>query len=354
MNRTWQSLTIIGLISGLLLTACGTADPTPRPREEQIAQLTQVAAAVSGTAAAHSATQTAQALPTMTPTSAPTPTARAATAAPTSTQVARPTATSTASGGRPASDSGSGTSATRVEPVTPTPRPVKSIPPGVLFDDDLTQPGQPWEQGSPPCEHTTDLICQDPGGLRARLAQSGKQYFPLRSSFPEQADMILDLDATVLATDPASLGGYGLMCRYQEDTFRSFVARVWADGHYGIFKLGLASDSRVGGSNQDISPAINQGPASNHITFSCIGTTLTLAVNGVELVRVTVDDPQRAVGVAALYACTCRGGSIDVVFTHVTTTIPAKSSSAETADQQRITALAAVPPTEIRRKYSAG
>jgi hypothetical protein len=350
MNRTWQSLTIIGLVGGLLLTACGTADPTPRPREEQIAQLTQVAAAVSGTAAARSATQTAQAIPTTTPTLTPTPTVRAATATP--TQIARPAVTSTASGNRPASDSGSGTSATRVVPATPSPRAVKSMPPGVLFDDDLTQPGQPWLQGLDPCGQAPVLICQDPQGLRARIQQPGKQLPIIRSgNIPELNDMVIDLDVTVLDTDKQAPGGYGLMCRYQAESGRGYLARVWADGRYSIYKIGPASESRLGSAEEESSPVINQGVASNHLTFSCIGTTLTLAINGTEVLRVTDDDPKRAAGMAQLYACTCRGGALDVVFNHVTLTIPEKSASSGADNQRLVARLAPAALAKTRGNY---
>src|SRR5262249_43933005 len=158
-----------------------------------------------------------------------------------------------------------------------------SIPPGVLFDDDLTQPGHPWMQGLAPCGPITNMLCQDPRGLRTRIELPGRQFPMFRDGFPELDDMIVDLDVTVVDTDKEALGGYGLACRYQADSGSGYLARVWADGRYSIYKIGPATESRLGGSGEVSSPVINQGLASNHLTLSCTGTTLTLAVNGVEL-----------------------------------------------------------------------
>lgn len=282
----------------MLAVACGEAAPVARPRAEQIAQLTQVAA----TTEARAASQTAQAQ-------------RTATAAP----------INTAATTRPPSPPPP--TATAVQPATPR-YPPPTVEPSatatvgkVLSDEDLTQPSHGWSGSNWPCDQTSRTTCQDPRGLRLTLPLPGTWRAVPHFTLPPLPDVHVDLDVTVLDSgEPA--GAYGVLCRFQ-DVGNYYVLRVWTDGRYAIYKSVQGLETRLAGSGEGSSSVINQGAATNRVRATCVGTTFTLAVNGQELLRVEDDHPAFHTGGLALYGCTCRGGNIDVLFTHITVSTPA-------------------------------
>jgi hypothetical protein len=71
---------------------------------------------------------------------------------------------------------------------------------------------------------------------------------------------------------------FGVICRYlNADQF--YYAIISSDGYYGITKVTSASSDLIGNTDLLPSDTINQGFASNHIRFDCIGDVLTLYVN---------------------------------------------------------------------------
>jgi hypothetical protein len=291
----------------VLLAACGSPQATPFARDDgaratRIAEDAGVALALTATATAASATQTARAQPTATPAPTNTPTA-------TATAVPSPTAKATA-----------------VSTRTATPRPTPTPPPAatagqVLLDEDLSQPGGSWPGNGVPCGAADRTSCHDPQGLRITVPMPGRWAGARSPRLAALADSAVDLDVTVLAATGPTGGGYGVLCRYQ-DGDNYYVLRVWTDGRYSIYKTVRGVEYRIAGSGETASPAIAPGAAANHLHAECAGTTFVLAVNGQELLRAEDDEPALPAGETVLYACTCRGGTIDLVVTHATVRVP--------------------------------
>jgi hypothetical protein len=107
---------------------------------------------------------------------------------------------------------------------------------------------------------------------------------------------------------------YGVICRYQnEDNFYLFL--ISGDGYYAIGKYQTGSDQIIylsGDGRFQFSDVINQGVATNQIRASCIGSELSLVVNG--LLLVSVVDPTFVTGDVGLGVSTLEPGTAVVEF----------------------------------------
>ena len=115
---------------------------------------------------------------------------------------------------------------------------------------------------------------------------------------------------------------YGVICRYQnEENFYVFL--VSGDGHYAIgkYQSGSPQVQYLTGEGQYVfSEAINQGAAQNDIRDSCIGSELSLAVNGIPLETVT--DPTFVTGDVGLGASTFQPGTTVIEFDSIRVIAP--------------------------------
>jgi hypothetical protein len=102
------------------------------------------------------------------------------------------------------------------------------------------------------------------------------------------SDVIIDVEITQLNTDhPETLSTYGVMCRVQENG-DGYAFRITNNGQYviekyqnGVFMpLNNWAYSEVIKANKDLN--------KNHIEVGCVGSQLTLTVNG-HLLDVAVD-----------------------------------------------------------------
>jgi hypothetical protein len=190
--------------------------------------------------------------PTPTPTLTPTPTA---TSTPTSTATFTPTPTPTLTP----------TSTSTPTPILPTP--------GLLFFDDFSDPSSGWW----PIVNETDFVA-DYYNKSYRMIEntdnSDRWVLPDDLSFH---DVIIDVDATMNGGPEDN--DFGAVCRYQNDG-KLYFGMVTSDGYYGIVKITPDDYILLDGEYLGSSNWINQGSASNHIRFDCIGDKLTLYVNG--------------------------------------------------------------------------
>ena len=91
----------------------------------------------------------------------------------------------------------------------------------------------------------------------------------------------------------------GLQCRYQ-DPDNYYFAVISSDGYYGIGKVLNGTQTILPDNGMQTSQTIFAGQALNHIRFDCVGTKLTLYVNG-DYVN-SVDDSDLSKGDIGLLA----------------------------------------------------
>jgi hypothetical protein len=151
-------------------------------------------------------------------------------------------------------------------------------PAGVLFEDDFSDPGSGWylddnpEEGSYAYENGVYAITALSNGLQM-WGNAGRSF----------GDMVIEVDATQVSAPANNNNAYGVGCRIQENGDGYFL-RISADGYYAIYVV--TSDPETGDTTFTAlldwtqSGAINQGNATNHITATCAGSSLSLNVNG--------------------------------------------------------------------------
>jgi hypothetical protein len=121
---------------------------------------------------------------------------------------------------------------------------------------------------------------------------------------------------TQIEVDAAQNGGpddneFGVICRFL-DGKRFYFAAISSDGYYGIMKMTSAGPAPIGKSTMLESDTIAHGPEANHIRFDCVGSTLTLYVNGSLVDQQT--DADYTTGNVGLLAGTFKTAGTDVLF----------------------------------------
>lgn len=184
-------------------------------------------------------------------------------------------------------------------------------PAEALFQDDFSDPNSGWDRMAG-ADGETDYV---EGAYRIFVAEENKDFYAnpgLRFS-----DTIVEVDATV-AGGPEE-NDFGVICRYEDNNnFYYFI--ISSDRLYGIGKI-------VNGGRVLLAP-VDEPPAStailpgqtNRIRVDCVGSTLTLYVNGQKLVEVR--DRDLTSGDIGLIAGTYSQPGTDVRFDNLVVTRP--------------------------------
>jgi len=142
----------------------------------------------------------------------------------------------------------------------------------VFYQDDFSNETTGWSRA-----RTDEGITDYENGVYRIFVNMENQDFLGTPGLALQSDVRVEVDATKVAGPDDN--DFGVLCRYQNNNnfYQFFVS---SDGYVGILKL-------VDGSSQNISadqlidhPAVNTGNSLNHIRADCVGDTLTMYVNG--------------------------------------------------------------------------
>jgi len=151
--------------------------------------------------------------------------------------------------------------------------------PGLLFQDDFSDPNSGWDRATSAADGLTDY-------------ENG--YYRIYVTTPDMdlwANPGLNLADVRIEVDATKAGGsddndFAVLCRYESgQSFYFFM--LSSDGYYGIGRMTGEGMQLIGGENLEYSDAIIQGNATNHVTAECNGSTLSLTVNGSSLRTVT-------------------------------------------------------------------
>jgi hypothetical protein len=148
----------------------------------------------------------------------------------------------------------------------------------VLFEDDFSDTGSGWDRT------TTDSAETDyaNGVYRIWVNDANSDYWANPGlSF---TDVQVEVDATKIGgSDNNDLG---VICRYQ-DTENFYFALISSDGFAGIGKIEFGDQTLLTGENLEPADAINQGNSKNALRLDCVGSTLSLRVNGTQVATAT-------------------------------------------------------------------
>ena len=178
----------------------------------------------------------------------------------------------------------------------------------ILFKDDFSNPDSGWDRGSND-SYLTDYAT---GGYRINVIPPTYAAFanPYQTF---QNDVRIEVDATKIGGPDDN--AFGVQCRYQDvDNYYYFY--ISSDGFVGI-GIDKAGEKTIistsDGSMVDDSSII-QGAATNHLRADCIGSTLTLYVNGTQAAAAT--DSTFTGGDVGLVARTFSIGGTDILFSN--------------------------------------
>lgn len=172
----------------------------------------------------------------------------------------------------------------------------------ILFSDHFSNTDKDWDQVST-TNASTDYY-NNAFRIVVNAANTDVWANPGKESF---TDVQIEVDAT--KNGGPDDNDFGIICRYTEaDQF--YYAIITSDGYYGILKMTENGGMPIGDDRLHENDKINQGTATNHLRFDCIGSTLTLYVNGIQVDQKT--DTQWVTGNVGLIA-----GSYDIAGTDI-------------------------------------
>jgi hypothetical protein len=141
----------------------------------------------------------------------------------------------------------------------------------VLFYDDFSNPASGWKQNS--------------GELGETVYVEGQYSITVKSAnYDLWSNPSINYSDTKIEVDTVRLGGpennrFGVQCRYV-DVDNYYFAVISSDGYYGIGKVVKGKQTFIPQNGMQVTDKIFAGSAVNHIRFDCIGTRLTLYLNG--------------------------------------------------------------------------
>ena len=181
--------------------------------------------------------------------------------------------------------------------------PTASLPEDILFQDDFSDDTSGWDRIDVP-EGFTDYA---DGVYRIWVntantdvwANPGKNF----------TDTIIEVEATKVGGPDDN--DYGVLCRYQDES-NFYFFMISSDGFYGLGKVVEGEQILIGGEELVPGDNINTGNATNNLRVDCVGSQLTLYVNGTQLT--SVEDSSFTSGDVGLLAGTFTEAGTDIHF----------------------------------------
>jgi hypothetical protein len=174
----------------------------------------------------------------------------------------------------------------------------------VLFSDDFSSTSTGWDQVND-SSRTTDYY-NNAYHIVVNDTNSDAWANPGSKTF---TDVHIEVDAT--KNGGPDDNDFGIICRY-DGVDQFYYAIISSDGYYAIMKMTSSGGNPIGRDNMGQSDKISQGAATNRIRFDCVGSTLTLYVNGSQIDQQT--DSDYTSGNVGLIAGTFGTGGTDMLF----------------------------------------
>ena len=180
----------------------------------------------------------------------------------------------------------------------------------VLFEDDFSKTSSGWDKWSGD-SGSTDYV-----DGTYQIMVNDPQYDLWANPGENFTDVSVEVDA-VMVGGPED-NDFGILCRYV-DVENYYFGIVSSDGYFAIGTL-IDGDQQIFSENMQQSDAINTGYESNRIRFDCVGSTLSLYVNGTLLEQQT--DSNFSSGDVGLMAGTFDTAGTQIAFDNFVVTKP--------------------------------
>jgi hypothetical protein len=173
----------------------------------------------------------------------------------------------------------------------------------VIFSDDFSAPTSGWSQVTAASGESVYLD----GAYRIFVNQPNVDIWSMPGK--QFQDVRVEVDAYKVGGERDNR--FGIICRaIDNDSFYTFI--ISSDGYYGIGLIDGQEYQLIGMDALQPSDAIRLGSASNHLRADCVGDTLTVTVNGVQLAQ--VKDTRFPSGDVGLIAGTYAAPGTDIRF----------------------------------------
>ena len=191
-------------------------------------------------------------------------------------------------------------------------------PDNVLFQDDFSDTSSGWSRYN----ESDGLTDYQDGGYRIFVNAESYSFWSnpgLGESLP--ADLRVEVDATKIGGPDEN--DFGVICRYVEGESNSsfYQFMVTSDGYYGIVRVDDNVQTVI---TQDgkLMPTdlVKTGEATNRVGATCIGSTLTLYVNGSMVA--SVEDSTLTSGDVGLFVGSFESIGADIMFDNFIVTKP--------------------------------
>lgn len=190
-----------------------------------------------------------------------------------------------------------------------------NLPEGVLFQDDFSGRGGGWDSYTGDPEGLTDYA---DGEYRIKVDLDNTDFWsnPQTDDF---ADVVIEVDARRAGGPQENI--FGVQCRYQQSgsgdnrTYKFYFLAIGSDGYATIGKVDTSTavegDAYTYFDYSENNAAIKPNEV-NRIEARCVGSTLTLSVNGVQLL--SVNDTSLTSGGVGLLSGTYDEPGVDIYF----------------------------------------
>ena len=174
----------------------------------------------------------------------------------------------------------------------------------ILFSDDFSSTTSGWDQ----IEGEEYKATYNNGAYQITVNETLSDAWSNPGNF-NFTDVRVEVEATKYGGSDNN--DFGIICRYK-DTTHFYFAAISSDGYYGILKMSDGKYSVIGRENLIPSDLINLGTATNHLRFDCVGSTLTLYINGTQVDQQM--DTEYTSGNIGLIAGTYDEAGTDILF----------------------------------------
>jgi len=199
------------------------------------------------------------------------------------------------------------------EPIQPEPTAISEHASNILFEDDFSDTSSGWDRN----QDEDGLTDYYNGGYQIQVNSDNLFIFanPGLTNLPN--DVRIEVDATKQGGSDDN--SFGILCRYQDvSNFYRFI--VTSDGYAGILLVKDGSGLSLNGVNLTPINAALAGNVTNKIRVNCIGHTLSLFVNGEQVL--TAQDSTFSNGDVGVFAGTFDIVGTDILFDNFVVTRP--------------------------------
>ncbi len=148
----------------------------------------------------------------------------------------------------------------------------------VLYQEDFSDPNSGWPEAA---DADKAAAYQDGQYLMQAFTASQDVWAHPGESF---SDVSIEVDATKFSGPDNN--DFGIICRFVDDSNFYFLI-VASDGFQVIGKYDNNEIVYLSADEMQVSDAVKQGSATNHLRADCVGSTLTLYVNGQQVSSAT-------------------------------------------------------------------